>query len=100
MPTVDITEYQNLAFDGLGSRVAAGVEPSRGVKQIAVSGSSNFSEALDPTTKFVRVHTDTTIRIAFGADPVASSTCQRMPANSTEYYGVTPGIKIAVIASS
>jgi hypothetical protein len=100
MATVDITEYQNLAMDGFGVRVAAGFEPSRGVRQIAVSASSSQSVALDPTTKFVRVHTDTTIRIAFGADPTAGPTSQRMPANSTEYYGVTPGIKIAAIASS
>jgi hypothetical protein len=100
MPTVDITEYQNLANDGLGSRIAAGVEPSRAVRQITVSGVSAQSAAFDTSTKFVRVHTDSTIRIAFGIDPVASPASQRMPANSTEYYGVTPGIKIAVIAST
>jgi hypothetical protein len=100
MPQVDITEYQNLASDGLGNRVAAGVEPSRQVRQITVSASSNPSVALDSATKFIRVHTDTTIRIAFGHDPVASATSQRMVANSTEYFGVTPGIKVAVIQSS
>ena len=100
MPIVDITEYQNLASDGLGNRVAAGVEPSRHVSQVAVSSTSAQSQSMDPITKFVRIHTDTTIRIAFGEDPTAGPTSHRMPANSTEYYGVTPGIKIAVISST
>jgi hypothetical protein len=97
---VDITEYQNLAYDGLGNRVAAGVEPSRAVQQIVASGASAQSVALQDVTKFVRVHTDVAIRIAFGANPTAATTSQRMAANSTEYFGVTPGIKIAVITTT
>lgn len=100
MAQVDITEYQNLASDGQGNKVAAGIEPSRSIKQLAVTPSSVQSAAFEDVTKFVRVHTDTTIRIAFGADPTASSTSQRMVANSTEYFGVTPGIKAAVIQSN
>lgn len=100
MATVDITEYNNVAADGLGNRVAAGVEPARVLQQLSVSGVSAQSASLNETTKFVRVHTDSTIRIAFGADPVASAASQRMVGNSTEYFGVTPGIKIAIIASA
>jgi hypothetical protein len=99
MATVDITEYQNVAHDGIGNRVAAGIEPSRSIQQVPVSGVSAQSGPMLDTTKFVRVHTDSTIRIAFGADPTASGASQRMVGNSTEYFGVTPGIKIAVIAS-
>lgn len=40
MATVDITEYDKLAIDDMGARFAAGVEPSKGVQQIAVSGVS------------------------------------------------------------
>lgn len=98
MATVDITEYQNVAFDGLGARVAAGVEPARRVMQIPVGASSQTSQPILDTTKFVRVHTDSTIRIQFAG--VAGPTSQRMPANSTEYFGVTPGISISVIASA
>lgn len=99
MATVDITEYQNVAHDGIGNRVAAGIEPARSVQQVSISGVSAQSASMQETTKFVRVHTDSTIRIAFGSDPTASATSQRMVGNSTEYFGVTPGIKIAVIAS-
>ena len=99
---VDITEYDKLAVDNLGARVAAGVEPSSFVQQIAVSGvSAACTNAFDGNTKFVRVHTDVTIRIKFGAGtPVADATSQRMVAGATEYFGVTPGIKMAAITSA
>jgi hypothetical protein len=98
MAIVDITEYQNVAFDGLGARVAAGIEPARRVMQLAVGASPATSDPILDTTKFVRIHTDSTIRIQF-ASP-AGPTSQRMPANSTEYFGVTPGITVSVIASA
>jgi len=100
MAVVDITQYSKLADDNMGNRVAAGVEPSLGVAQISVSGVSAQSAALVENTKFVRVHTDVTIRIAFGANPTASATSQRMVAGATEYFGVTRGIKIAAITSA
>lgn len=100
MATVDITEYQNVANDGVGNRVAAGVEPARVVQQVPISGVSAQSAAVNDATKFLRIHTDSTIRIAFGMSPVASATSQRMVANSTEYFGITPGVKVAVIAAT
>lgn len=99
MSTVDITEYSSVAADGNGRQVAAGIEPSRFRHQLPVSLASAQSIAMNENTKFVRIHTDSTIRIEFGSDPTASATSQRMVGNSTEYFGVTPGIKIAVIAS-
>lgn len=96
---VDITEYQALATDGGGNRVAAGIEPAYAHQQLTVSVVSAQSETLNENTKFVRVHTDSTIRIAFGANPVASATSQRMVGNSTEYFGVSKNVKVAIIAS-
>lgn len=100
MATVDITEYQNLATDERGNRIATGMEPARVVQQLPVSPVSAKSGKLDDVTRFVRVHTDSTIRIAFGSEPVASGASQRMIGNSTEFFGVVPGMKIAVIASN
>ena len=97
MSTVDIVEYCSLASDGPGQKIAAGMEPARNIQQVAVGPASAQSEAFDSATRFVRVHTDTTIRIVFGSDPVASASSPRMVANSTEFFGVIPGIKLAVI---
>ena len=87
---VDITEYQSLAYDSLGNRIAAGVEPARAVQQITQSGVSQQTNIVQDTTRFVRIHTDGPIRIAFGANPTAGPTSQRMAANSTEYFGIAP----------
>jgi hypothetical protein len=94
---VDVVEYCSLASDGPGQKIAAGMEPARAIQQIPVGIASAQSAAFDSATRFVRVHTDTTIRIVFGSDPVASASSARMVANSTEFFGVIPGMKLAVI---
>jgi len=99
MATLDITEYTRLAADASGNTVMAGQEPGT-VQQVAISASNAQSSPLADSTRYVRLHTDTACRIAFGATPTASATTQRMAANSTEFFGVTPGTRIAVIATT
>lgn len=96
---LDITEYDRLATDARGNSVPTGQEPSRRVQQLPISGTSAQSDPMDSATCFVRVHTDTTCRIAFGPDPTASAASQRLPAGATEFYGIRPGTKVAVISS-
>jgi hypothetical protein len=99
--TVDVTEYQNLGMDANGARVAVGMEPARAVQQIAESGTSTACATdFQDTTRFVRIHTTANIRIAFGKTPTAAATSQRMPANSTEFFGVTPSLRVAVITTT
>lgn len=100
MALLDITEYSRLAQDHNGSRLAAGVEPSSGNSQIPISAVSAKSAAMKEGTRFIRVHTDVNCRIAFGSDPAASGASQRMVGGQTEYFGVIPGIKVAVITSA
>lgn len=100
MATLDITEYQSIARDHAGASVPAGVEPARNVQQVTIGVASAQSAAFHDRTKFVRIHTDAACRIAFGEDPTAAVTSQRMAANQTEFFGVEPGHKVAVIAAS
>jgi hypothetical protein len=100
MAIVDITEYNDLAVAGRGHMIMAGQEPSLRNQQVAVSGSSTQSQALADTTRFIRIHSDVACRIAVGANPTASSTSMRMGAGGTEYLGVLPGLKVAVIATT
>ena len=97
---LDITEYQRLATDARGITIPTGQEPSRAVQQVQISGASESSAPVSDVTRFVRVHADTTCRIAFGKDPTASAASQRLPGGATEFYGIDPGTKIAVIASA
>jgi hypothetical protein len=100
MPTLDVTEYSTLATDGPGMRVMTGQEPALLNQQLAIGQSSLQSAAFADTTRFVRVHADVACRIAVGANPTASSGSMRIGPGGTEYLGVMPGLKIAVIATT
>jgi hypothetical protein len=97
---LDITEYTSLASDSSGNVIPTGLEPSRLVQQVQITGASAQSAAVGDVTRFVRIHTDATCRIAFGANPTATSGSQRLQAGGTEFFGVRPGTKIAVISST
>jgi hypothetical protein len=100
MPILDITEYGELATTGRGSLIMAGQEPSTRNQQVEISASSAQSQSLSDVTRFVRLHAEVACRVVIGSNPTASSTAMRMGAGGTEYLGVNPGLKIAVIASA
>jgi hypothetical protein len=76
------------------------MEPSRVVQQVDVGAGSVQSAPLSDVTRFVRLHSDVTCRIAFGPSPTASAASQRLVAGATEFFGVVPGQRIAVIQST
>lgn len=100
MPILDITEYAELAAAGRGHLVMAGQEPSLTTQQVTIGASSAQSQAMGDVTRFVRIHADAACRIAIGSNPTASPASMRIGAGGTEYLGVVPGLKIAVIAST
>lgn len=68
-------------------------------QKVTIGGTSAASSALGAGTTIVRVFSDTDCHLAFGAAPtaVATGTNLFLPAGIAEYFGVTPGSKIAVI---
>lgn len=72
------------------------------VEQVpVVIGAGNLvSAAFGGATRLIRVHTDVICSIAIGSAPVADVNTMRMAAGQTEYFGVKPGHKIAVIANT
>lgn len=100
MAVVDITEYAELTMAGRGHLVMAGQEPSLRNQQVTIGATSAQSAALSDVTRFVRIHAEAACRIAIGSNPTASAVSMRMGAGGTEYLGVLPGLKIAVIASA
>lgn len=100
MAVVDITEYTEVTPAGRGHMVMAGQEPAIRNQQVGIGGTSVQSEALSDVTRFVRIHAEAPCRIAIGDNPTASSASMRMVAGGTEYLGVVPRLKIAVIASA
>lgn len=100
MPILDITEYQELASAGTGHRIMAGQEPSVRQQQVSIGATSAQSLVFADATRFVRIHSDVACRVAVGVNPTASASSMRVVGGGTEYLGVLPGLKIAVIATT
>lgn len=97
MAALNVTEYAQLAYiEGVGMGQVP-KEP-RVTSQSVTFTTSTQSNAFNAKTRVVRVHTDTACYIEFGADPTAITvTSTKMAANQTEYFGVEPGHKVAVV---
>lgn len=94
MAKMYIQEYEKLAKDHQGNIVPVGLEPAVSSQQITFTVSTT-SVAFDGRTKFVRVSCDAAARLKFGSAPVATGADMIVAANTPEYWGVTPGLKIA-----
>lgn len=100
MAKVYITEYQSAQiWMGQGVSIAMGPELVN-QSPITSSGSSQSSSAFGANTNMIRVHTDGIISISIGTSPTASTSTARMAANQTEYFGVVPGHKLALITNT
>lgn len=97
---IDITEYPTLGRDSQGNVIPCGIEPGVVHQQVDIGGTSDQSAAFSGNTRFVRLHADAPCRIAFGSNPTAAATTMRLAAGASEYFGVTPGHKLAVITST
>lgn len=100
MALVDVSEYTRLGRDAQNSVIQTGAEPARVQQQVAIAAGSTQSAAFDSATRYVRVHTDAAVRIAFGLNPTAAATSMRMAAGATEFFEVQPGHKIATITTT
>lgn len=98
MATLYITEYEHLAMTFEPSQIAK--EPRVTGQTVAIGGSSTQSSAFNTRTRFIRVHTDAICSFVISTSPTAAATDARMAASTTEYFGVTPGDKLAVITNT
>lgn len=96
MAVLFIAEFTDHAF----SRIPVAPMPPLAEQTVAIGGASTQSSAFSSSTKVVRVHADAICSIAIGSNPTATATKLRMDAGQTEYFGVTPGDKIAVISNT
>ena len=100
MATLYITEFSVLQSKFLYSTAQMALQPALVDQVVAIGGSSTNSAAFNANTNFVRLHTDAICSIQIGLAPTATTTNARLAANETEYYGVRPGDKVAVISNS
>lgn len=107
MSILYITEFSNVGFTG-GTSTQVAAQPANKEQAITISASSAQSNAFNPNTQLVRLHTDVICAIEFGTNPTAvantggASATARMAANQTEYFTVpmTGTYKVAVVASA
>lgn len=100
MAVLYISEYDAQAWDGVSNTLPAGREPAIATQTVAIGGVSAQSAAFNAKTRFVRIHTDAICSVEFGANPTATAAKARMAANQTEFFGVNPGDKVAVITNT
>lgn len=95
MGKVYVSEF--VASKPVGVGAAMLVAPSVAEQLVNTSATSAQSSAFNAKTNMVRIHTDAIISVKFGADPTAVITAHRMAADTTEYFAVMTGQKVAVI---
>ena len=106
MAVLYITEFSNgtvaplLGDVTLDYPIPAPMTPPVAEQNVPFTGTSVQSDPFNDATTFIMVNTDAACSLAFGADPTAVVTAQRLAANETRFYGVTPGELVAVIANS
>lgn len=98
MATAYIREYADLAVTF--SKVAqVPAEPAIADQTVTTSASSTQSAAFDANTRMVAISTPAAgaVCVKFGTNPTATTGSLRLPANSTFFFGVVPGHKVAMI---
>lgn len=94
MATAYIREYQSLAGDA-----QAPAEPGITEQTVSTSGSSAQSNAFNAVTNLIAISTPAAQAVCckFGANPTATTSHLRLPANGLFFFGVKPGQKVALI---
>lgn len=97
-----ITEYASLAKDTFDFKIPAGQEPALANTSITISASSTQSAAFNARTSFIMIHAQEATCLAWGTNPTAVTSQQRIAAGETRYVGipVNAGYKVAGIASA
>jgi hypothetical protein len=101
MAFIYITEhYAPSLLSNAGQIVPVVKMPPTAEQKVANDGVSTQSAAFNDRTTIIGIHSDSICSVAFGASPTATVANRRLAANSTEYFEVIPGQKLAVILNT
>ncbi len=99
MAVLFITEHTNPSI-AQGGLLPVVQMPPLASQTVAIGGSTTQSSAFNAKTVLVAVHTDAICSVEFGANPTATAASRRLAANTTEYFQVVAGHKVAVITNT
>ena len=100
MSKLFIAEFREQASASYGQLLQLPVVPPA-ASQVVTFTTSTQSAALSAGTTFVRVIADADCHLEVGGNPTATtSSVVKLTAGSAEYFGVTAGHTIAVIAAA
>ncbi len=71
--------------------------PPIATQKLTNGASSVQSAAFNSATRMVGIHPDAVVSVAIGANPTATTSDRRLAANTTEYFFVAPGQRLAVV---
>lgn len=97
MARLFIREYSTFTVDA-NSGQAVGKEPGFDQAPVTIGAGSAPSAPFQPSTKLVRLHTDSICSVCFGGI-AATTNVGRMATNQTEYFGVNAGDVVSVISN-
>lgn len=100
MATIYVSEYTSMG-SALNGQAQVPQHPALQRQSMAITaGSTSLPLKFTAQTRFIRVQNDAICSIAIATTPTAVVTADRMPAETIEYYGVSPGDNLAVIANT
>lgn len=98
MTKLYITEFDRLVTStSTAGAPQAAMKPAVASQALTLTGSTQQSAAFNAATRLVRLHAQVACHVAFGENPTATTNSMRLAEGQTEYFGVTPGHKLAVI---
>ena len=99
MAKIYITEHKNPTYL-LGAPLPVLAYPPIASQTVVNTGATTQSAAFNAETKIICIHTDSICSVEFGANPAATTASRRLAANSTEFFEVVAGQKVAVILNT
>lgn len=96
MAKISITKFADVSKTSNGSLLCA-TTPFISTEDFTASSVSAQSSEFESNTLFVRVVSDTDVRVVFGNNPTATTSSMPIKAGLPEYFGVSAGLKMAAI---
>ena len=83
-----------------GSLVPLVSMPPLATQRVVNTGATTQSAAFNAKTVVVCIHADSICSVEFGLNPTATTSSRRLAANTTEYFQVEPGHKVAAVLNT